>query len=473
MKSSILVAFFTCLALNVQGQFKLYEQGIDAYQNKDYPKAIGHLTEYLDKSTRDKALDVDVHYYLALSYFKTNSHTSAVREFDESLQLGHKNAGNIHWFMAKSYGELRAFPDALNSYAKAISLITDKTNQAKLFYERAMVYEKMGNLALAQEDLQNALTADPSNVEAKKASKDLTTGTNTQLAQNQTKQENKPVETRGSEKPDKKNASGNPPATDKSLPAAPLVVAPAGPAITSVVPTLADLYKDEKRYALVIGNSAYKFVSPLRNAENDANDMAEELKKSNFEVIKVINGDYNQMRDAFRKFHEKLATGPKDQTVGLFYYAGHGIQNQGENYLVPVEANVQYEDDIPRTCMPVQRIIMANMERSNSRINILVLDACRNNPFPSGYRSAESGLAEIRRAKGSFIAYATAPGSVASDGNGRNGLYTQELLNAMRKPGITIEQVFKEVRKNVLHLSGDRQYTWDSSNIIGDFYFKF
>jgi hypothetical protein len=330
-----------------------------------------------------------------------------------------------------------------------------------------MVYEKMGNLALAQEDIQNALAADPTNVEAKKASKELVAGTH--VAQNQPKTETKTAETRG---PEKKVDTGTSPNNNKSLPAAPLMVAPAA-AVSSVVPTLADLYKDEKRYALVIGNSDYKFVSPLRNVENDANDIAEELKKSGFEVIKVINGDYNQMRDAFRKFHERLATGPKDQTVGLFYYAGHGIQNQGENYLVPVEANVQYEDDIPRTCMPVQRIVMANMERSNSRINILILDACRNNPFPSGYRSAESGLAEIRRAKGSFIAYATAPGSVASDGTGRNGLYTQELLNAMRKPGITIEQVFKEVRKNVLRLSGDRQYTWDSSNIIGDFYFKF
>jgi tetratricopeptide (TPR) repeat protein len=469
MKGSVLVAFILVLALPSLGQFKLYEQGIDAYQQKDYNKAINLFTEYIDKPARDKALDVDVRYYLALSYFKTNSHTSAVREFDEALQLGHKNAGNIHWFMAKSYAELKAFPDALNSYGKAIQLIADKPNQAKLFYERAMVYEKMGNLALAQEDIQNALSADPTNVEAKKASKDLAAGTSTQLAQNQPKPENKAAETRSTEK---KGDTGATPTNDKSLPAAPLVAAPALSG-SSVVPTLADVYKDEKRYALVIGNSDYKFVSPLHNAKNDANDIAEELTKSNFEVIKVINGDYNQMRDGFRKFHEKLATGPKDQTVGLFYYAGHGIQNQGENYLVPVEANIQYEDDIPRTCMPVQRIVMANMERSNSRINILILDACRNNPFPSGYRSAESGLAEIRRAKGSFIAYATAPGSVASDGTGRNGLYTQELLNAMRKPGMTIEQVFKEVRKNVLRLSGERQYTWDSSNIIGDFYFKF
>jgi uncharacterized caspase-like protein len=173
-----------------------------------------------------------------------------------------------------------------------------------------------------------------------------------------------------------------------------------------------------------------------------------------------------------RKFHEKLTNGPADQTVGLFYYAGHGLQYQDENYLVPVDADVKFEDDIVRMCFPVQRMVLANMERSNSRMNIVILDACRNNPFPATTRSVGSGLAEMKRARGSFIAYATSPGSVASDGSGRNGLYTQELLKALRKPNLTIEQVFKDVRMNVLRLSGDKQYTWDSSNIIGEFYFK-
>ncbi len=476
MRSSFLVALFLFTGFLAQAQFKLYEQGIDAYQKKDYTTAIRFLEDYMDRSTRDKALDVDVHYYLALSYFKTNSYTSSVREFDEALQLGHKNTGNIHWFMAKAYAELKAYQDALAEYGKAISLISDKPSQGKLFYERALVYDKMINRALALEDLQNALTADPTNVEARNTQKEwgatpptLTAGAPTQ---GQPAVESKKVDSRTTEKEKKPAEVVVKPKTDNPVTTTqPLITGV--PAITAVSASLADQFKGEKRYALVIGNSKYQNVSPLRNAENDANDMAAELEKLDFEVFKLINGDYNQMRDVFKKFHEKLATGPKDQTVGLFYYAGHGIQNQGENYLVPVEANVQFEDDIPRTCFPVQRIIMANMERSNSRINILILDACRNNPFPSGYRSADAGLAEIRRAKGSFIAYATAPGSVASDGEGRNGLYTQELLNAMRKPGLSIEQVFKEVRRNVLQLSGERQYTWDSSNIIGDFYFKF
>lgn len=517
---------------NGLAQFKYYEQGIKAYQDKDYPGAIKNLNDYLDYYTRDKAFDVDVHYYLALSYFKTQSFTSAVREFDEALQLGHKNTGNIRWFLAKGYGELRVPKQSVDEYTKAIEIITDKTNQAKLYYERAQQQQKLGDSKAAIDDLTTAAKLDGSNEEIKtmlasatapkSQEKELTAESiskrgmdgkkgakpedDKSVAQN-TKEVKPPAvqpvsqgvvppasnnkndaDTKLAEKKDvvvaekdkpqvvvpvvndkkteQKEVASTQMETKQPVVAPPVVIEPKEP-------TLADLYKDEKRYALVIGNSAYKFVAPLKNSANDANDMAAELEKSNFEVIKVINGDYTQMREAYRKFQEKLSSGPKDQTVGLFYYAGHGIQNEGENYLVPVEANIQYEDDIPRACFPVQRVVVANMERSNSRMNIIVLDACRNNPFPSAYRSTGSGLAEIKRAKGSFIAYATAPGYTASDGEGRNGLYTQELLKAMKKPGRTIEQVFKDVRLNVMNLSGDKQYTWDQSNIIGDFYFKF
>lgn len=451
------VGLILLTVVQVNAQFKLYEQGLDAYQAKDYPQAISLLNDYIDSSLRDKDLDVDVHYYLALSYFKTQSYTSAVREFDQALQLGHKNAGNVHWFMAKSYIELNALPDGLNEYNKALGIIADNPNHAKLLYERALVQDKLGNRELAMADLQAASTTDPANTDVRRVMKDWSAN-------------NPPIvaDTKSHGKNDNRTVIKN-----EKNPVAILPVAAIGAEIKNAEPSLSEQFKNEKRYALVIGNAKYKNVAPLKNAENDANDIAAELAKSNFEVIKVINGDYNKMREAFKTFHEKLSIGPKDQTVGLFYYAGHGIQNEGENYLVPVDANIQYDDDIPRTCMPVQRIIVSNMERSNSRMNIVILDACRNNPFPSAYRSAEAGLAEIKRAKGSFIAYATAPGYTASDGEGRNGLYTQELLKAMQKPGQTIEQVFKDVRKNVLKLSGDRQYTWDSSNIIGDFYFKY
>ena len=229
----------------------------------------------------------------------------------------------------------------------------------------------------------------------------------------------------------------------------------------------------EKRFALVIGNSDYQNgVQKLPNPVNDATAMASLLTSLHFEVILLTNSTYMEVREGVRKFYSNLSNGPKGLTVGLFYYAGHGIQYENENYIIPIDADIKFEDDIVRLGFPVQRIVLDNMERSNSALNIVILDACRNNPFPAASRSLGSGLAEVQKAKGSFIAYATAPGSVASDGTGKNGLYTQELLEAMQIPGLPIEQVFKVVRRNVLKLSGEKQYTWDSSNILGDFYFK-
>ncbi|HEU5290911.1 MAG TPA: caspase family protein [Cyclobacteriaceae bacterium] len=244
------------------------------------------------------------------------------------------------------------------------------------------------------------------------------------------------------------------------------------PVASADISLLRDIYKNERRYALIIGNSNYKQVNPLNNPINDAIGFAAVLRRMNFDVTCITDATYIEIRSAFLKFHEKLVNGPKDQTVGLFYYAGHGLQNSGENYLVPVDASIEYEDDISRQCFPVQKIILGNMSLSNSRMNILILDACRNNPFPGTLRTTEGGLIEMKRAKGSFIAYATAPGSTAFDGTGKNGLYTQELMKAIEKPGLSIEQVFKEVRLNVLRLSGEKQNTWDVSNITGEFYFN-
>jgi hypothetical protein len=231
-------------------------------------------------------------------------------------------------------------------------------------------------------------------------------------------------------------------------------------------------YRNEKRYALVIGNANYKNVPVLRNPANDAEDLSAVLADLKFEVTQVTDATYMEIRSAFLKFHEKLVNGPKDHTVGLVYFSGHGLQHDGENYMVPVDANIEYQDDIVRQCFPVRKIILENMERSNTRINILILDACRNNTYPSATRSIHNGLNEMPKARGSFVAYSTAPGSVASDGIGRNGLYTQELLKVIQKPGLTLEQVFKEVRINVLRLSGEKQYTWDNSNIMGEFFFN-
>jgi tetratricopeptide (TPR) repeat protein len=505
----LLLFVFLLLSIGASAQFKLYEQGIDAYQAKDYLKAISQLNEYLDKGTRDKALDVEVHYCLALSYFKTQSFTSSVREFDRALELGHKNTGNIHWFMAKGYGALKAYKESDEEFAKALEILKEPSDQSKIHYEKALQHEKYAQRELVIDDLSKAVALNRGNAEAKtmldrlqeppaggprdmaKVKKEEQVASFKDKPKKNKKDNKSVVVTKPPliaskdviKKDEPKKETGQTVVTTQNqtqkeeLPAAQAVkkeIPVATPVVEVKPPTLAEEFKNEKRYALVIGNAKYQSVPPLKNAVNDANDIAAELERSNFEVIKIIDADYQKMREAFLKFHEKLTNGPKDQTIGLFYYAGHGLQNEGENYLVPVEANVKYDDDIPRMCLPMQRVVLANMERSSTRMNIVIMDACRNNPFPSSSRDVGGGgLAEIKRAKGSFIAYATSPGATASDGEGRNGLYTQELLKAMKKPGRTIEQVFKEVRQNVLKLSEDRQNTWDSSNIIGEFYFKF
>jgi formylglycine-generating enzyme required for sulfatase activity len=223
---------------------------------------------------------------------------------------------------------------------------------------------------------------------------------------------------------------------------------------------------NEQRIALVIGNGEYK-ISPLANPVNDANDVATALKKCNFKVMKSINATRKEMRKAIRAFGKKINKG----AVGLFYYAGHGIQVDGENYLVPVNAKVYTEAEVEDECLKVSSVLR-QMESAGNRLNIIILDACRDNPFGRSFRSSNMGLAKMDAPTGSILAYATAPGSVAADGIGRNGLYTSILLKHMTELNLVIERVFKMVRVEVMKDSGGRQVPWESSSLTGDFYFN-
>ena len=226
--------------------------------------------------------------------------------------------------------------------------------------------------------------------------------------------------------------------------------------------------KAEKRLALVIGNSEYK-ENPLRNPVNDANAVAGTLRELGFEVMISTNSSNNDMKRLMRSFGEKLAA---NGGTGLFYYAGHGIQMNGENYLIPVDAQISKEQDVEMEGVNLKRIL-GEMDYARNDINIVILDACRNNPFVKSFRSAgNNGLSTTTAPQGTFIAYATAPGSVAADGTGNNGLYTEELLKAMKTPKIKIEEVFKMVRTNVYQRSNKQQVPWDNSSIFGDFYFQ-
>ena len=224
--------------------------------------------------------------------------------------------------------------------------------------------------------------------------------------------------------------------------------------------------KKEKRIALVIGNSNYK-SSPLRNPVNDARAMAETLKKLNFEVMLYTNVSQSKMKKAIDIFGRKIRN---NNGVGLFYYAGHGMQVRGRNYLIPVNANIEVEDDVEYESIDVGRVL-GKMNAANNRLNVVILDACRNNPFSRSFRSGNKGLAQVNAPVGTYIAYATAPGSVAADGRGKNGLFTSKLIKHMNE-GIAIEKLFKKVRTDVKRATNGKQIPWTSSSMEGNFYFK-
>ncbi len=222
-----------------------------------------------------------------------------------------------------------------------------------------------------------------------------------------------------------------------------------------------------KRVALVIGNSNYENVTDLSNPANDANMMEQALISVGFEVIKFTDLDQRGMKQAMLEFGRKLKQGAD---ASMFFYAGHGIEVDGRNYLVPTDSNTQGKEEADIQNVEVNDFL-ALMENSGVPLNIVVLDACRNNPF-RGLRSIGGGLAPVRAPVGTFVAYATAPGSVAADGTGNNSPFTLALTETMKIPGLPLESVFKQTRSKVRAATGGEQVPFDSSAIEGDFYFN-
>jgi hypothetical protein len=221
-----------------------------------------------------------------------------------------------------------------------------------------------------------------------------------------------------------------------------------------------------KKVALVIGNGAYS-EAPLKNPTNDARAIAATLRSQGFEVLLKENATKVQMNEIVADFGEKLAEGD----TALFFFAGHGMQVQGRNYLIPVDARITSEQRVRLETLDVDAVL-DQMAAARARVSLVILDACRNNPFERRFRSVSGGLAQINAPEGTMVAYATAPGRVAADGEGANGLYTQELLRAMRQPGLKVEDIFKQVRINVSRASNGAQTPWEASSLTGDFYFQ-
>ena len=222
------------------------------------------------------------------------------------------------------------------------------------------------------------------------------------------------------------------------------------------------------RKALIIGNTNYD-DKPLETPMNDAMDMASILKKKEFEISVNYDLTIKEMDRSILNFVDSIKTG---KNIALFYFAGHGIQIDGKNYLMPVGETFFDESSVKYGAYSLLELL-ERLEINKNNINIIILDACRNNPFDNSRSSSSSGLAEIFVSKGTFIAFATAPGRTASDtsNNSRNGLYTSHLLDALNIVGLSLDERFKLIRENVFQESKEKQLPWVSNSIIGDFYF--
>lgn len=209
----------------------------------------------------------------------------------------------------------------------------------------------------------------------------------------------------------------------------------------------------EERHALVIGNSNYSSTTRLKNPANDALDISEALKRQNFEVTVLLDADLISMEQAVVDFGEAL----KDlDSTGLFFYAGHGVQSGGENYLIPVDARIPSESYLKSRSIAMEAVL-STLQSAHNKLNIIILDACRDNPF-AWSRSASRGLSMVQaQPTGSIIAYSTSAGSVAQDGEGRNGVFTSELLKNISTPGLEINEVFRRTGAAVTASTGGRQ----------------
>ena len=227
-----------------------------------------------------------------------------------------------------------------------------------------------------------------------------------------------------------------------------------------------DAATNPTRIALVIGNADYS-EDRLKNPTNDADLMTRTLESKGFKVTMLKNATKRQMKQGIRNFTRSL----DEQSIGLFYFAGHGVEFDGNNYLIPIDADIGGEEDVEYEGVNVGRLLNG-LKQSNNGLNLVILDACRNNPYASSFRSVTRGLSRMQPASGSLIIYATEPGNVAEDGSGNNGVFTRHLVDAINQQGQSIERVFKITAINVSKATGKRQTPYIEGVVLGEFYFS-
>jgi hypothetical protein len=221
------------------------------------------------------------------------------------------------------------------------------------------------------------------------------------------------------------------------------------------------------KVALVVGNGKYKDAPELKNAPNDAKAIAETLKASGFAVTMLLDTNKDALIGAIRNYVNAME---KQKAVGLFYFAGHGVQLDWRNYMLPVDAVIDTVEDVGKQSVDVARL-MEGLTKAANPMNVIILDACREDPFGKAKKPAQKGLSQMDAPTHTILAYATSPGNVASDGDGANGLYTENLLREMKVPEAKIEDVFKRVRLGVRRKSNGAQIPWESTSLEEDFWF--
>lgn len=226
----------------------------------------------------------------------------------------------------------------------------------------------------------------------------------------------------------------------------------------------------QNKMALVIGNSKYTQLPTLMNPANDAKLLGENLQQLGFTVTSITDQTQVQMKSAIAQFTQSVTVAGSD-TIAMLYYAGHGVQIDGTNYLIPVDANVQTAGDVVLGAVSASDLLKT-LELASAKVNVLVLDACRDNPFKSNTRGVSRGLARVEAPAGSIVAYATAPGQVASDGNGGNSPYAEALAKNLATPGLALESVFRQVRIEVSEKTTGAQVPWEETSLTQEVVLK-
>lgn len=398
------------------------------------------------------------------SYLSKLSLGKAMADFDMAIQLNPQDAWAYFYRGVAYFAKLQS-DHALPEFTRAIEL--DPT-LAAAYHLRAGIYQEKGNKQLAIADYQRALQLDPQNsydlnqllrlggqplppvppAQSAEVRQGPSVSTTTALA--------------SVPQPSATNASVSPQGDSDPTDATADAVLPPLAAATAA--------STGPRVALVIGVGTYGALGDLSNPPNDAKLVAAALRRDGFEVQLVINPDQRKLYDAVHELGDRMVAAGADAT-GLFYYAGHGVQSKGVNYLIPSHAKIFREADLVLEAVPADAIL-AQMEDAKASTNIIILDACRNTPFSRSLRSGARGLAQMDAPNGSFIAYSTAPGSVAADGTGANSPFALALARELGQPGELIEAVFRNVRRTVLQQTDGQQTPWDSSSLTDPFYFK-